>query len=225
MLPGRTYVPGDGLHGLVAVMTADRDPTAQSPQLLEAFSEKTYRTYLARLRASKRLAARNRAWNTSLIATAAASTISSIALLSDDTIYGKTGPTLLVSIAVLMLVISLVTSGIDYSGRSRDMFLNYRRIQSISTEAERASKTPHLQTEELLDDLMRRYDGLLDESENHTSVDFARALSERNLPAPGTPPSTWTLRGETAISSLPYLSLLIPIGLLVPVIIWIASGA
>ncbi|MCW2614298.1 MAG: hypothetical protein JWN08_1292, partial [Frankiales bacterium] len=60
-------------------------PAATTQALLFALSEKSYKTYLARLRASKRLAARNRAWNTSLIATAAASTIASVALLSDET--------------------------------------------------------------------------------------------------------------------------------------------
>ncbi len=195
----------------------------QAQQLLTKFSEKTYRTYLARLRASKRLAARNRAWNTSLISTAAASTISSVALLSDEGIYGKTGPTLLVSISILTLVISLVTSGIDYSGRSRNMFLNYRRIQTVSTEAERASNTPHLQTQAVLEDLASKYDGLLDESENHTSVDFARAMAERGLAVLGPAVSGWALRAESAISFLPYASLLIPLGLLIPVIVWIVA--
>lgn len=199
--------------------------TPSLQERLHDFSEKTYRTYLARLRACKRLAARNRAWNTSLISTAAASTISSVALLSDETIYGKTGPTLLVSVSILTLVISLVTAGIDYSGRSRDMFLNYRRIQAISTEAERASRTSGMQSEERLDELTSRYDGLLDESENHTSADFARAMSERNLPVAGPSVGRWALRAESVISLLPYLSLLVPLGLLVPVIVWIVSGA
>ena len=206
-------------------MTAAVDDSARAQVQVDLakFSEKTYLTYLTRLTASKRLAARNRAWNTSLISTAAASTISSVALLSDATIYGKTGPTLLVSVSILTLVISLVTSGIDYSGRSRDMFLNYRRIQTVSTDAERASTTPSLQTQAVLDELTSRYNGLLDESENHTSTDFARAIAERGLTPSGPPVSVWSLRGERAVSFLPYLSLLIPLGLLIPVIVWIVS--
>jgi transposase len=47
------------------------------------------------------------------------------------------------------------------------MFLNYRRLQRLSAEVERYVCSAGLQSREVLETLHERYDGLLDESENH----------------------------------------------------------
>ena len=133
----------------------------QARQHLELLEGRSYKTYQSRLRAADRLASRSRAWNTFLISMSASSTIASVALLSDAKMYGTRGPTVLVCVAVLTLIASLVTSGLDYSGRSRNMFLNYRRIQRLSAEAERAKSTPEKHTTAYVDELNRQYDALL----------------------------------------------------------------
>jgi hypothetical protein len=147
------------------VVSSDEDEGLAN--LFQTLERRSYKTYSARLQASRRLASRNRAWNASLIATSTATTIASVALLTDSSIYGRSGPTLLVCTAILTLIASLVASGLDYSGRSRDMFLNYRRLQRLSAEVERYVCSAGLQSREVLETLHERYDGLLDESENH----------------------------------------------------------
>jgi hypothetical protein len=177
--------------------------------LLEA---RAYKSYMARMRASQRLASRGRAWNASLIALSTSTAIASIALLADDSMYGRGGPTLLVCVSVLTLVASLVTSGLDYSGRSRDMFLNYRRIQRLSAEAERAKDVSELHTREYVEGLNNQYDALLDESENHTEADHLRATRKGKW--------AWALWRERALSFGPYVSLALPVALLVPFVRW-----
>lgn len=185
---------------------------SQALQLLLKLENRSYKTYNARLRAAQRLASRHHAWSASLISTSTASAIASVALLADEKIYGTAGPTILVCVSILTLVASLVTSGLDYSGRSRDMFLNYRRIQRLSSETERAMRVPEQCTIETVENLNNRYDSLLDESENHTEADFLRAF-----PDPKKRKAKWR---ENAISLVPYVSLLAPIALAIPLIEW-----
>jgi hypothetical protein len=193
-----------------------QEERSEALRLLEVLEDRSYKTYYSRLRASQRLASRHRAWNASLISTTTASAIASIALLADADIYGGAGPTLLVCISVLTLTASLVTSGLDYSGRSRDMFLNYRRIQRLSAEVERMKKEPHLHRFAVVEELNRRYDALLDESENHTEADYYRAFPIDK--------KSWSTRRESALSIFPYVSLLIPIGLVAPLVSWMTSS-
>lgn len=188
--------------------------------LAESFADlerRSFRTFKARLCASRRLAARSRAWNVSLIAASTAAAIASVGLLSDPSMYGKAGPTLLVCVSILTLVASLVTSGLDYSGRSRDMGVNYRRVQRLSAQVERLKRDPESLTAARLEELHDRYDALLDESENHTEADFNRAFKGELGIEIG-----WADRRETALSVMPYVTLLAPIGLLVPLICWIS---
>ncbi|WP_159961849.1 SLATT domain-containing protein [Blastococcus haudaquaticus] len=181
-------------------------------ELLELLEQRSYATYKARLRASKRLMTRNNAWNASLIATATSTTIASVALLANDGIYGPNGDTLFVCLAVLSLTASLVTSGLNYSGRSRDMFSNYRRIQRLSAEAERAKRTPSMQNFATVAELNAKYDELLDGSENHTEADYFHANGEGSKPA--------SVRRESLLSFFPYISLIIPLLLLPPLLCW-----
>jgi hypothetical protein len=188
---------------------------AEVKDLLAKLEDRSYKTYGARLMASQRLAARNRAWNTLLISTATATTIASVALLTDESIYGAAGPTLFVSVSILSLVASLVTSSLDYSGRSRNMFLNYRRIQRLSAEVERAGALPHLHTRAHLTELNRQYDALLDESENHTEADYLRWTEPMRR--------SGSTRRERLLSALPFFSLLAPIGLALPLVAWMIT--
>lgn len=192
---------------------------------LRTLESRSYKTYMARLKAANRLAFRNRAWNASLIASTTASTLASVALLVRPHIYGEAGPTLLVFVAVLTLVTSLVTSSLNYSARSRDMFRSYRRLQALSAEAERLSKKRSIDLE-LADELHRRYDAILDETENHTTADHKRAQREIDKKDGKKIPPLWReplVLGQAAVSFAPYATLAAPIALLIPLATWIAS--
>lgn len=193
---------------------AQHDDVAELLRLLE---QRSYKTYCCRLRASRRLTSRYRAWNASLIASSTATTIASVALLTDESIYGAAGPTLLVCASILTLVASLVASGLDYSGRSRDMFVNYRRVQRLSAEVERTLANPASASRQELELLHDRYDSLLDGSENHTQADYYHAF-------PTDSKRTVEVWGEDLLSLAPYLSLGAPIALLIPFAVWIGSG-
>lgn len=173
-------------------------------------------TYRARLKAAERLRARQRAWNTSLLALSIATVLASIALLSDGSIYGSTGPTLLVCVSVAALVVSLAVAGLNYGARSRDMFMNYRRIQRISVEAERlvgADVIDHEQVEELA----RRYEAVLDDSENHTAADHKQGTPEAEV-------GRWGVVGSAALTAVPYAGLIVPVLVLIPIAVWAARG-
>ena len=190
------------------------DVTLQPAFLLE---RRCYKTYLARLQACQRLARRNRAWNASLIALTTATTIASIGMLSDDHMYGDKGATLLVCVSTLTLVASLVTSGLDYSGRSKDMFVNYRKVQRIAVLAEAAKSDPSINVQELRDE----YNELMDESENHTSGDHFRAQRQQSLVSTDTPPSrTAAIVLEDVLTYAPYVSLAVALALTIPLVVW-----
>jgi hypothetical protein len=179
---------------------------------LDRIAERSYKSYKARLIATERLQARQRAWNTSLLALSVATTIASIALLSDDKMYGEAGPTVLVCVAVLALVASLAVAGLNYGGRSRDMFMNYRGLQRLSVDAEAAQDAGTISNAEI-QALRDRLNSLLDDSENHTSADFKRADADAPIK------SRHVFRSEL-VTFLPYAALVIPLLVTMPVLIW-----
>lgn len=188
--------------------------------LLKTLEHRSYLTYLGRLHASTRLAFRNRAWNAALIAASGAVTVASVALLVYPDIYGSTGPTLLVLVSILALIASLVTSSLNYSARSRDMFHNYRRLQALSAEVERRVKAGQ-PTTLIAEDLNRRYDALLDESENHTTADHKRVLHGIAKKNGQKTRSLWRepeVVMQALVSAAPYASLVIPVLLLAPLV-------
>jgi len=103
---------------------------------LATVEARAYKTYRARESACVRLGQRARAWNWALVAFSTATTVAAIGMLTDPDMYGRHGSTLLVCVSVLALVVSLATTNMDYSGRSRNMFLNYRKLQRLSVEME-----------------------------------------------------------------------------------------
>jgi hypothetical protein len=178
-------------------------------------ADRSYKTYKARLIAAQRLQARNRAWNACLLSLSVATTLASIALLTDAKMYGQAGPTILVCVAVMALVASLVVSGLNYGGRSRDMFMNYRRIQRLSVEAEALVSSGQASDSDI-DRLAESYESLLDDSENHTTSDYIQAFPENSL-------SKWPLSRSRLLTSAPYLALLVPILVVLPIVKWVAG--
>ena len=191
---------------------------------LETNEARAYTTYRAREAACVRLGRRARAWNWALVAFSTATTVAAIGMLTDPMMYGTNGSTLMVCVSVLTLVVSLATTNMDYSGRSRDMFLNYRKIQRLSVEMEEL-RSCQIVTLDSVRSLMNRYQAVLDESENHTTGDYYRSLSTK-YPA-GHPlhrgkcisaSHVPALLIDFAITSFPYLFLLLPLVLLMPLI-------
>jgi hypothetical protein len=205
------------------VLPTEDDPEARAQLKLE--ESRAYKTYRARESASHRLGQRARAWNWALVAFSTSTTIAAIGLLTEANMYGPHGDTLMVCLAILALVASLTTSNIDYSGRSRDMFVNYRKLQRIAVEMEelgRQNAVPvnHQSVKELSD----RYQAILDETENHTPGDHLQHFS-RTLPPDHPHHSTddqlfkarrRALFKDRLITSLPYGTLVVPVALVVP---------
>lgn len=199
------------------------DPGAREQLRVE--ESRAYKTYRAREAAARRLGQRARAWNWALVAFSTATTVAAIGLLTDTDMYGPNGNTLLVCLAILALVASLTTANIDYSGRSRDMFINYRKLQRISVEMEemRRQSGTHV-THQMVKELSERYQTILDETENHTPGDHLRHFS-RTLPAEHPHYSTddqlyrarrHSMSLDFFITSLPYGTLIVPAALVVP---------
>lgn len=143
--------------------------------VIELLEGRSYSTYRARLEAAKRLTRRNHAWNALLVSFATSTTISSIALLVDGNVYGRYGDLLLVCLGVLSLVASMTVTSLNYSGRAKDMFANYRKLQRLSVHLERIRLSGTAPNAATVTELSDSYQELLDGSENHTSADFRRA--------------------------------------------------
>lgn len=182
---------------------------------LEKLADRSYKTYKARLVAAERLQSRNRAWNACLLSLSVATTLASVALLTDKEMYGHAGPTILVCVAVMALVASLVVSGLNYGGRSRDMFMNYRRIQKLSVEAEGLVNSGAASIEDV-NQLAERYETLLDDSENHTTSDYIRAVSDNTLDL-----GRWPLIRARFLTQVPYLALIVPLLVVLPIVDWV----
>ncbi|MBT1545577.1 MULTISPECIES: SLATT domain-containing protein [Curtobacterium] len=183
---------------------------------LDRIAMRSYKTYKARLKAAERLQARQRAWNTCLLALSVATTAASVALLSDDQIYGTTGPTVLVCVSILGLAVSISVAGLNYGVRSRDMFMNYRALQRIAVEAEALQENPAV-AEDTVKQLLDRYNALLDDSENHTPADYAH-VDQKSTVTP------WHRRASSTLTFAPYLGLIVPVLVLVPLVAWAIRG-
>ena len=206
--------------------------------------QRAYKTYLARVHSWRRLNARNHAWNAFLIALAGSTTIAAVAMLVDPLMFGLRGDVLTVIVAIFSLVASLVVPVQNYSARSRDMFSNYRRIQRLSYEVERARDLGVAPDSDEAREMLERYQSLLDESENHAQSDFAKALraqfvmspppsqagaddiakTEAEAPVTAKPtiiPRTAAEVWENVVSLLPYLALVVPLLLLGRVVLWL----
>lgn len=208
-------------------MTRSRFGDEQARAQLKREEQRAYKTYRARQSAANRLGKRARAWNWALVAFSTSTTIAAIGMLSDPNMYGPRGDTLMVCLAILVLVASLATANVDHSGRSRDMFINYRKLQRISVEMEELGTQQEVQvTQKQVKELSDRHQAILDETENHTTGDHLRHFS-RTLPKDDLYYSTdkklhrrrrRTVAADFLITSAPYLTLIVPVALVIPLV-------
>lgn len=190
---------------------------------LKKQENRSYLTYKARVRAANRLKARGTAWSTFLVSSSTASTIASIVVIQDSNFYGQHGPVLLAAIAVLTLVASLVVTGVNYDLRQREMFDNYRKIQKLSVEIELLISKEGGVDYAKKTELMEKYQELLDGAENHSEVDYQVAI--RSGHGEKSTLRGWSLFkyftrliGQAALTYVPYVIVMIPLAVLVPVI-------
>ena len=182
---------------------------------IENLEQRAFKTYRARVEAHKRIARLNLSWNTALVSLATSTTVAAVGQLVIPTMYGAGGNALMVVLAILSLVVSLVVSSMNYGARARSMEASYKRIQQISFLAERLEVvTPPDQLARRFDELQREYEIAIESSENHTTADHHKACEER---------SRETLK-HAALYLLPYLTLIVPILLLVPFVSWFFDG-
>jgi hypothetical protein len=182
---------------------------------LKRLEKRAFTTYKARVRAHERLTRRNNAWNASLVSASTATTIASVGLLVNRSMYGEHGDAIMLVVAIVSLVASLVVSSVNYGARARSMEASYKKIQEISSTAEDLRNDPDPVSYRRYVELHREYQIALESSENHTSADYHRWETE----------SYWSafqyLWRDTLLGVAPYLSLLIPIALLIPFTRWL----
>lgn len=179
---------------------------------VDTLEARTFKTYQARLRACVRLQHRARAWNALMIPASLAGLIASAVMLRDPKIYGDNGDLLWLVVAIITFAGSLITSSLNYSGRSRDMFINYRKIQSISAEFEMLKKHPEHQRHSDIMRLKKAYNNFLDESENHTSADYYQTLRFRERQW------QWNIAilSSKAMDFIPWFAVALPVLLIIP---------
>lgn len=181
---------------------------------VKKLEDRAFSTYQARLKAHERLHRRNNAWNASLVALATSTTIASVGVLVERNMYGSRGDSLLVSLAILSLVASLVVSSVNYGSRARAMEASYKRIQQISVAAESFFVGSSPPTRQRLLELQREYGIAVESSENHSEADYLRSCGQ-----PGR--RVWR---DTFVTAAPYVTLVVPLALLVSFAKWYFAG-
>lgn len=179
--------------------------------LFQKLVDRSYATYQSRIKASERLARLNLSWNLALMVSAVAVTIDSVVLLVDSTALGPKGDVILVCASIMTLFISVSVSGMNLSGRSRDMFTSYRRIQRLSAEAERCAVNDD--TGETLARLSQEYDDMLDNSDNHHLCDYLKIKPEKRG-------HWWQGRSDIGAMVPPLALIALSAGLVLPAVTW-----
>lgn len=182
--------------------------------MAERLEKRAFKTYKARLMTHERLRARGVAWNAFMISSATATTIASVAMLSEPKLYGTRGDVLLAILAIISLVASLVVANMNYGARTQAVESNYKRIQQISLSAEMlATQGCTIQQVQVL---QREYEIALESSENHSEADYQRTLYF--------PTARMKIFRDSLASWVPYLMLVAAAVVAAPVAIWLARG-
>ncbi|WP_369012403.1 SLATT domain-containing protein [Nocardioides imazamoxiresistens] len=159
-------------------------PESQVRQWARTFERRTYITFVSRARASQRLQLRGTLWMIALSVASAATLCASVISLSNTARPVSTSDLSATLFALATLVLSLITSALNYQSRSRDLFHSFRAIQRVSASIEslRATTTTDTAICDSRAELESRYQDALDQSENHTTADYHRAMPEREDP-------------------------------------------
>ena len=185
---------------------------------LEKLGRRTYDSYVARLYARRRLHSLGAWWDAAGYSSGTSILAVSILLLG---VSGRDaggvipGSELVLAVASLVaLIVSIVSSRLEYEARAKLMFINYRELQRLSVRVEADLDGGKRVTDRQTRDLQDEYQNLLDAAENHTPIDHALAKVD----------GSWSrLRPALIVRALrPYvLPLFVVAGSLVA-IVWVA---
>lgn len=203
------------------------EPDTEDRKLTFAkFSERTYTTFISRARAAERLNIRGILWNIALATSSTATLAISVVSLASPSYLGGKANLIACLFSILTLVLSLIVALFNYGGRSRDMFHSYRTIQRVSVEAEQLAGSKLCAADEgrQLTRLNAEYQLGLDQSENHTTLDFLQA---RKVSLQPTEPAELKARRDRrraivqqgAVTLLPAIIILLAVSLLVWVLL------
>lgn len=180
-------------------------------ELVGKLVQRSYITYQSRIKASERLATLNALWNVALVFGSVAVTINSVVLLVDRNALGPKGDVAMACASILTLFVSVSVSGMNLSGKSRDMFTSYRRIQRLSAEAERvAANQP---TQQDLARLSSEYDDMLDNSDNHRLCDYLKVEPSKRK-------KCWEGRSDLIALLFPVTLIILSAALAAPAVLW-----
>jgi hypothetical protein len=151
----------------------------KSATTLEKLARRSYDSYLARLHAQRRLHALDHWWAAAGYSSGAAILAVSIAFLgnsgSPSTSALPAASVLLAIASLVALIVTILIAQLNLAARAEQMFRNYRQLQKLSVEVESLMDGGARVKPRELAGLQRDYQALLDETENHRTVDHAIA--------------------------------------------------
>lgn len=139
---------------------------------LADLERRSYRSYRARIETERRLRRVGLTWNAAQTALAVGLIAVSVLYLAYPDEQNTLMVVYLISLAVLALAVSVTVGALDYSGRAREMFRNYRSIQALSVRIESTQKSRLFISRRFLEQAQTEYDLLLDHAENHSQLDW-----------------------------------------------------
>jgi len=139
---------------------------------LADLERRSYKSYLARVQTERRLRRVGLTWNAAQTSLAVALIAVSVLYLAFPSSQSDLMVVYLISLSVLALAVSISVGSLDYSGRAREMFRNYRDLQSFSARVESIQKVTLFSTRRSLAGLQAEYDLLIDQAENHSNLDY-----------------------------------------------------
>lgn len=192
---------------------------------LKKFENRTFLTFVSRARAARRLDTRGVLWMIALSVASAASLCVSVISLGTSQRPVASSEIASSLFALATLVLSLIVSSLNFQGRSRDLFHSFRAIQRVSSRAEslRHATRESDAIEIAKTELESRYQDALDQSENHTTLDYHRARSIRDGEK-GTLDTRARQRAILAQSALTGLPVLIIVASLVLLLIFLLAN-
>lgn len=190
-------------------------PAKDLSDLLEALENRACDTYKSRICAFERIQSRSRAWNTTLVSLATATTVAALGLLVDSSMFGDSGETFLAACSVLSLSASLVIATLDYPGRAVRMENAYKEIQDIASQVEVARIPGTSSTPTDYEALRTAYSEIIRHSENHATSDYHAYKSQ------------WSIARarSVALTLVPYFSLVLPFWLMWQFGTWVIDGS
>lgn len=169
----------NSIHRKIATVNKNIDRKEQGevmPAYVQELEGRYYKTYKARLELWKRLDRHRVVWNWYLIVSSLSTLIVSILSLaseSKNTIYTEI---IVIVLSLCTFTGSLVLTSLRLPERSKDAFRAYRAIQALSLRLEAGRRGETELSEREFTEIRARYDQLMDETENHSELDYFASL-------------------------------------------------